>query len=552
MSNWRNFLRDRRGNIGLLAAACFGVSLGCTALAIDLGKVFADRRKLQSATDLAAMVAAADLGNATAAATATAKRNKYAANAVVSVEPGLYVASSALAPSKRFSPSSLSTANAVRVTFKTKSPLSFGKFLVGSDHFEIQTTATATTTGLAAFSIGSRLASLNGGLLNDLLQGMLGTSLSLSAMDYQALLDARVDAFDFLGALAAQVDITGVTYDELLSSNMKAADVLKALHATQQSTNGNNAGTAALAAMSQAMLGSQIQIAPSALIDTGPYGGLPVAQKPKAGVGLSAFDVVFATGQLANGTNQISANAGLSLPGVVSATLAATIGERPQGKSWITVGTQGASVHTAQTRILLTVQLAGIGGIASVNLPVYVEVASGTAQLKQIACGYPDVQTSTVKLAVTPGIVDAWIGQITPAELANFTSAPNPPPATLVTLPGAKVTGRAHAAIANPGATEVVFDYSDISAHKKKTVNTTSFAGSLTSTLLGDLQLTVTALGFGLPVPGLGASVANIASGATASIDQLLATSLAALGVGVGQADVWVSGIRCDGAVLVN
>ena len=27
---------------------------------------------------------------------------------------------------------------------------------------------------------------------------------------------------------------------------------------------------------------------------------------------------------------------------------------------------------------------------------------------------------------------------------------------------------------------------------------------------------------------------------------------LAMLGVGVGQADVWVSGIRCDGAVLVN
>jgi len=27
---------------------------------------------------------------------------------------------------------------------------------------------------------------------------------------------------------------------------------------------------------------------------------------------------------------------------------------------------------------------------------------------------------------------------------------------------------------------------------------------------------------------------------------------LSSLGVGIGQADVWVSGIRCDGAVLVN
>ena len=56
----------------------------------------------------------------------------------------------------------------------------------------------------------------------------------------------------------------------------------------------------------------------------------------------------------------------------------------------------------------------------------------------------------------------------------------------------------------------------------------------------------------GLPVPGLGSTVTGIISGATSSIDQVLASVLAMLGVGVGQADVWVSGIRCDGAVLVN
>jgi uncharacterized membrane protein len=31
-----------------------------------------------------------------------------------------------------------------------------------------------------------------------------------------------------------------------------------------------------------------------------------------------------------------------------------------------------------------------------------------------------------------------------------------------------------------------------------------------------------------------------------------VASTLAALGIGVGQADVWVAGLRCDGAVLVN
>jgi uncharacterized membrane protein len=56
----------------------------------------------------------------------------------------------------------------------------------------------------------------------------------------------------------------------------------------------------------------------------------------------------------------------------------------------------------------------------------------------------------------------------------------------------------------------------------------------------------------GLPVPGLGSTVSGIIGGATGSIDQLLASVLATLGVGIGQADVWVLGIRCDGAVLVN
>jgi uncharacterized membrane protein len=35
-------------------------------------------------------------------------------------------------------------------------------------------------------------------------------------------------------------------------------------------------------------------------------------------------------------------------------------------------------------------------------------------------------------------------------------------------------------------------------------------------------------------------------------IDQLLASVLSVLGVGIGQADVWVPAVRCDGAVLVN
>ena len=60
---------------------------------------------------------------------------------------------------------------------------------------------------------------------------------------------------------------------------------------------------------------------------------------------------------VANGGRQVEAALGLSIPGLASASLKLAIGERPVGTSWVTVGQVGASVHTAQTRLLLTVLL---------------------------------------------------------------------------------------------------------------------------------------------------------------------------------------------------
>ncbi len=83
-------------------------------------------------------------------------------------------------------------------------------------------------------------------------------------------------------------------------------------------------------------------------------------------------------------------------------------------------------------------------------------------------------------------------------------------------------------------------------------MTTTNFTSSLTGSLLGNLTLTVNVGPLTLPIAGLGALVSGILSGATGTVDQLLASVLQTLGVGIGQADVWVTGIRCDGAVLVN
>ena len=544
----RRFAADDRGNIAIMGAASLLLVIACAALGVDVGAIFADKRRTQSATDLAALVAASDLTNASRAAAATVAKNNYPPESLVAVEPGVYTANASLTPQQRFV-AAATPANAVRVTMQTKTPLYFGKVLTGDSQWNLKATAIASTTRLASFVIGSRLVSLNGGLLNSLLGGMLGTTLSLSAMDYNALLSAKIDAFDFLSALATRVNLTGVSYDTLLNSNLKVTDIVAAL---QTAAAGNNGAIAALSSISSAISGMTKKITPNALINVGPYSGLTVGQKPKVGASVSALDMLSAMAALANGTNQIAANVNLSLPGIAGVTLQATVGERPVGTSWITVGSLGASVHTAQTRVLLKIQLVGSGAVSVVNLPVYVEIAAGTETLNAISCGYPNVNTSTVTLGVSPGIVDAWIGDVTSAMMTNFSTKPNPPAVNIVNLGAIQVTGRAHATMANASPTSVMFSYADIQAQTKKTVNTTSFTSSLTSSLLGDLQLGVQLGPLGLPIPGIGALVAGIIGGATGSIDTLLNSVLQTLGVGLGQADVWVTGVRCDGAVLVN
>jgi uncharacterized membrane protein len=122
-----------------------------------------------------------------------------------------------------------------------------------------------------------------------------------------------------------------------------------------------------------------------------------------------------------------------------------------------------------------------------------------------------------------------------------------------VSAPALTVTGLAHVTMANTSPTPVTFDYSQIESQTGQTVSTTSYTSSLTSQLLNSLTINVSVAGLGLGLPsGLMQSITSIIAPETAILDQTLATILSTAGVAIGQATVWVNGIRCDGAVLVN
>jgi uncharacterized membrane protein len=189
----RAFRSDERGGVAILAAAGGGLFCLLAALTVDLSALALEGRTLQGAADLAAMSAARDLPRAHAAATATAEANL--ANVATETVTGLYIADAALKPAARFTPSPAGP-NAARVTLKRPSSLYFGRWIVGRDTVQLTRTATAAISAdppRAMFSIGSRLAALDGGVANALLSGLTGSSVSLSVMDYNRLADARVN-----------------------------------------------------------------------------------------------------------------------------------------------------------------------------------------------------------------------------------------------------------------------------------------------------------------------------------------------------------------------
>ncbi len=567
----RASLADTSGSTAIMAAICFGVVACFMALAINASSLYFLRRKQQSATDLAAMAAASLMASASQSAAGTLSLNGIDASALQLVEPGVYVADSSVPVAQRFTPTTSGIQNAVRITVVTHPATMFDALFstaaaIGtspppsSAHpaaasppagYAITTLAVAAQNARASFAIGSRLAQLNGGVLNATLGGLVGGNLSLSVMDYQSLASAQIDLFSFANALAVRANVTAVTYDQLAQGSFRVGDVLGAISDVGAS---NPLISSALSQIAAAPNSPTTTIPLSPIISFGPYSRLLVGSPAPMPITVSALDLLSATAQVANGAHQIQLALNANIPGIASVSLQLAIGERPVGESFAAIGTQGASVHTAQTRLLLNIQLVATGQTSLVNLPVYIELASGTAVLSSIQCSPSNLANSSVTLAVTPSVIDAWIGNVSNADFTNFSTAPDPGAATLLNVVNlATVSGRAHATITNLSATPVTFNYADILAATKQTTSTTDFISSLLGNLFGNLQLNVNVIGLGLGLPsGLSQTVGNTLSTATSPIDQLLTSLLDTLGVGLGQADTWVSGVKCGGAVLVN
>jgi uncharacterized membrane protein len=563
-------LADKRANFAVMTAlsAPFAIALG--AVAVDQGSLFNERRSAQALTDIAAITAAANIDRAEAAVLLTLQDNGVpnaqidnagtsqpdTGTTLVSVIPGHYDRSAALGT--RFTAGGAPPFDAVQVSMRKIGSLYFGGALMVPPL--IGTTATANASAQAAFSIGSGLVDENTAdspVLNPILGGLLGTSLSLKAADYRALAKADVNALAFMDALAIRLGVTAGTYDEVLDSKASVGDVVRALANVPGLNGTDKASLEAIASKAS----TTARIALSQLIDLGPVGRLGIGQGGGSpAVTANALEMVTAAAALANGDRQVAVNLGAAIPGLASASLGVAIGETARSSPWFTVGGKGSVVRTAQIRVRLIVQINGVDGLLGklVTLPIYVDVAQAKGELAGVSCSTGRPESLRVTVDTTPGVADLRIADINAAAMSDFSRVPALSPAKIVNvsllgLGLVSVSGQARVAAENSRATALTFSHGDIGNRVVKSAFTQDLAGSLASSLLGSLKLEANVAGLKVAVPaGVTAGLAKTLDGVVQPVDGLLNTLLKLLGARVGYADVRVNGATCTQSVLVQ
>ena len=570
------FLRDRAGNISLMAAGSSALVIGVLAIGVDYGQLTLQRRSLQSTSNLAAIAAASDVDKAEAAVLAYFELNgkrlgvKVADRVVTPkgalpfsevearrevdgyavIVRGNYSADPSIPPGSRFR-ANAQPVNAIAVTTTAIGDLFFARTITKEPKITVR--SMASQQKLAAFSVGSRAASLNGGVLNKVLGALLGANVSLDVMDYRALIDTDIELFSFTEELAARLQLTGVTYEELLRSKVSLPKLLEAMAGTEGVS---PSVSAILSGLSRSLGSTKAEIPLHKLIGLEPFKALAVGESNGLTARLSAFDLLNAAAAVANGGRQVAVDLGATVPGLASIRFDLAIGEPPAGTPFLAVGERGTIVRTAQTRLKVTAAVDGLAVLAGIriSLPLYVEVAHAEAALSEIACKSAAPADASVRIKAAPGLAEIALGNVDASAFNHFASSPRVTRATIVDAALLKVSALGHAYADNMTLDTLSFSPREIREGETKSVATRDTLTSLTTTLLGTLDVDITLpLGLTLGTPkAIEAALASTLAGLTAPLDQVLYNTLLTLGIRIGEADIRVTGVSCGRPVLVQ
>jgi uncharacterized membrane protein len=572
----RGFLRPvrERGSI-VPVVALFMTVLIASLGALDVGNAFFARRVLQRTADLAALAAAQRMDDTctqpAAAASANASANGFSPGASgqsLSIVCGRWDTRANAGPSYFAATSSATPLNAVQVTATRTVPY----FFLGPAR-QLTATATAQATNLGAFTVGTSLAQMQGGVVNALLNALLGANLSVSLASYESLANARIRVRDLMAAAGVG------TVEQLLATQVNVAQLASLMVTALSSTSVADANLQTDLATLQAIAGAGIANSVSFPLGDGQgaHGviALDVAHDQSAlDATVSPFDALLVASEIAKaGQPPVSLATGIVIAGFSTALQVQVIeppvlavgeaGLDPVKQRWRT------QASTAQVRLYLDVALGTptlpVIGSASLNLPLSLEAARGTAWLQATNCA-PTRAASTSTIGVQSGLANVCLGDPPAHPLASqpFSCAT---PATLVNVPNV-VTVTANAAlpavVPPSSAPTLTFDGVTPNGDDYQSANSDAVGGVLATALSGLAAslsqpngLNVTLLGgVSLPVGPFVDALLTVLSPALdallAGIDLAVDPLLQVLGAQVGETTVHDLSLTCGASQLVD
>jgi uncharacterized membrane protein len=398
----KGFVHNESGSIAPFFALTMGVLALLTSLVVHAGLTFLEDRRMQALADLIALVAVRDQDYSADHALSVIEDQGLMPHAFAPIlTPGHYTADAGLDPFDRFQPGQRPF-NAVRVDLHARIPGEDGRYEVS----RLLAEAAAARRDTASFAVGSRLVRVEGGLSGDLLAALTGYDGRITAMDYRALAEMRIDSLDFLNALIGESRIRVLTYDDLLDTHVPPDTVLHAVAAAATET-----APAVLDRLAGGALRRARHVRVGDIVEAGAIGSHPVLDGP-LGAELSALDLIEATALAANGDHQLALD--------LDATLAAVrlaIGEHPQSPPVGAASLPGARAETRQLDLLTQLRV----GLS--NADVRVQAATAEAELTRLRCGPGgrvradfDVTTSPARLVIETG---GLLGQVLALDLGS-------------------------------------------------------------------------------------------------------------------------------------
>ncbi|MCD9571963.1 pilus assembly protein TadG-related protein [Pseudomonas protegens] len=366
----------QRGAIGLMAAVTFGLALLLMLLVVDSGRLYMEQRKLQRVADNAALEAVSRGGTCQAGLTAAAYAGQNATRNGFTVATGSSLSTSCGSLTTGANGLRSFTANpaqavAIRVIATHTVPISVASgvaalFTPGPINLTTQLSATAVaaapTPTVAQLSIRSTLGTVStaqSSILNPLVGGMLGGSLSLSAVGWNGLLNTNINLLSYLNQLAINLGVAAGNYTQLLNTTTSVTQLIQAAITVVQA---NGATADILTALGNLQVAA-INAAPLKLGDILQLQtGLP---STALDANLQLFQLLQAVIQLSNSNSAVAATLPINVLGLANITVQAKVIEPPQlsaiGNPALAkadpMGANRIYVRTAQVRTLVRVNL---------------------------------------------------------------------------------------------------------------------------------------------------------------------------------------------------